>query len=148
MSADGLYRKYRVIVIGGKPYPRHLIISPFWNVHAENRKELMNKYLEFREEEEKFLKEFYRREVDVFNKLYEILKLDYFGVDFSLDPNGKLIIFEINSCFRAIVGNLQAGMAEQHEQPYHTAYIENIKKAVKEMIVEKAGNVRYISGNI
>ena len=148
LSPDGLYRKYRVIVIGGKPYPRHLIISPFWNVHAENRNELMDKYPECRKEEETFLKEFGQKNSNIFERFYEVLKLDYFGVDFSLAPDGKMIVFEINSCFRAIAGKREAGVAEQHEQPHYAPCIENIKKAVEELIIEKAGNVRYLSGNI
>ena len=32
-GADGMYRKYRVLFIGGKLYPLHLAISPNWKVH-------------------------------------------------------------------------------------------------------------------
>src|SRR5439155_1080338 len=36
-SPDGLYRKYRVLVIDGVPYAKHMIASDSWNIHAEDR---------------------------------------------------------------------------------------------------------------
>src|SRR5207302_2867042 len=42
-SPDGLYRKYRVLVIGGVPHPKHLIASESWNVHWEDRAALMDR---------------------------------------------------------------------------------------------------------
>ncbi|WP_028220340.1 ATP-grasp domain-containing protein [Paraburkholderia oxyphila] len=32
-SADGYYRKYRIIYVNGEPYPYHLAISSHWMVH-------------------------------------------------------------------------------------------------------------------
>jgi glutathione synthase/RimK-type ligase-like ATP-grasp enzyme len=142
-SQDGLYRKCRVIVIGGKPYPRHLIISDLWNVHAESRKRLMDNNPECRREEEKFLSEFGQRDPTIFRKIYEELKLDFLGVDFSFDFHGNLIIFEINSCFRAVTDGENQETNDQ-DNDYHKPYIGNIKKAVEEMILEKAEYVRNL----
>ena len=40
-SNDGLWRKYRVFVIGGNIIFRHLLIGEIWSVHAQNRKNYM-----------------------------------------------------------------------------------------------------------
>jgi hypothetical protein len=145
-SQDGLYRKYRVIVIDGKPYPRHLIISDLWNVHAESRKEIMSKNVECLEEEKNFLRDFHQRDLSFFSTFYQELKLDFFGVDFSYHPDGRMIIFEINSCFRAIVDveDQPTNGDSRKGYDYHKPYIENIKKGVESLVLEKAGYVQNL----
>jgi glutathione synthase/RimK-type ligase-like ATP-grasp enzyme len=139
-SQDGFYRKYRVIVIGGQPYPRHLIVSDLWNVHAESRKKVMTHRSEFLEEEKVFLRDFNEKDLSAFRKFYEMLELDFFGVDFTYARDGRMVVFEINSCFRAIV-DVENQPSEHSERgyDYHKPYIENIKKAIESLILEKAG---------
>lgn len=133
-SNDGLFKKYRVVVVGGVPLPRHLVIADSWNVHGESGKKLMDDHPEYQLEEETFLKEFRKRDPGIFHQMYEQLNLDYFGVDFSYAPDGKMIIFEINSCFRIIgVGEVK----DDHHYPYIDPYVENIKTAVADLIRKK-----------
>ena len=40
-SGDGLYRKYRFVVIGGEVVMRHMLVSDDWNVHASDRGRFM-----------------------------------------------------------------------------------------------------------
>jgi hypothetical protein len=98
-SADGYWRKYRVIYVDGEPYPYHLAISPHWLVHYVSADMLSDpaKCIE----ERRFLEQ----PEDVLGKtgmtaLREIgqrLGLDYAGVDFTLLPDGRILVFEANA---------------------------------------------------
>jgi len=139
-SSDGLYRKYRVVVVGGISYPRHMIISDSWNVHADDRKKIMIKNPVLIEEEKVFLENFEPFRPRIFNSFYETLNLDFFGVDFAYDSAGKMIIFEINSAFRVI------GAGDEDEFidgmiNYRKPFIEKIKNAVQECVLLKAKSV-------
>ena len=52
-GADGMARKYRVMIVGGRLYPLHLAISPDWKVHYFTA--VMAGSAAFRAEEERFL---------------------------------------------------------------------------------------------
>ena len=67
-SPDGIYRKYRVIVIDGVLYPRHLVAATTWNIHAAERAELMGDPAYQREEEE-FLRGFMAADHPVFGTI-------------------------------------------------------------------------------
>lgn len=136
-SQDGLFRKYRVIVVGGKAFPRHMIIGPDWKLHSESKKLLMNQSEDLMREEEEFLKHFSSTDQRIFDFLYRRLNLDYFGIDFSYDARGQIIVFEINSCFKPI------GIGDEDEfvngrKNYHKPYIEQIKKQFEIVLMEKA----------
>jgi glutathione synthase/RimK-type ligase-like ATP-grasp enzyme len=95
-APDGYYRKYRIIVVGGVPYPYHLAISPHWMIHYYNAPMRETRWM--REEEAFFLAHF----AQVFQEpLQEALRaiaaalgLDYVGIDCSIDSQGRLLVFE------------------------------------------------------
>lgn len=93
---DGYYRKYRIIIVDGVPYPYHLAISPNWMIHYYNAP--MRETAWMREEEAFFLAHFDRVfEEPLRHALEEIAKamgLEYVGVDCSIDPQGRLLVFE------------------------------------------------------
>jgi len=98
-SADGFYRKYRIVFVDGRAYPFHLAISPRWMVHYYNAP--MTEHAWMREEEHAFL----ARMEDVFagplsealREAAELLALDYVGIDCAIDRDGKLLIFEADN---------------------------------------------------
>jgi hypothetical protein len=98
-SADGFFRKYRIVFIDGEPFPFHLAISPRWMVHYYNAPMAEHRWM--RDEEEAFL----ARLNDVFSgelndALREtgcLLPLDYVGIDCAIDRDGKLLIFEADN---------------------------------------------------
>jgi hypothetical protein len=98
------------------------------------------------EEEKNFLRDFHQRDLSFFSTFYQELKLDFFGVDFSYHPDGRMIIFEINSCFRAIVDveDQPTNGDSRKGYDYHKPYIENIKKGVESLVLEKAGYVQNL----
>jgi glutathione synthase/RimK-type ligase-like ATP-grasp enzyme len=143
-SKDGFYRKYRVAVVNGKPYPKHLVVADDWKVRDDSGKAVMDSHPEFQEEEKVFLKESYKKDASVLSRIHETLGLDYFGVDFSYAENGRMIIFEVNSCFRTI-GSRENPV--DYPYPYTEPYVKNIKKAIEEVIRAKAAGKTEIMKN-
>lgn len=98
-SPDGLFRKYRMMVVDGQPYPVHLAISDHWKVHYFSS--LMADRTDLRTEEKTFLDD---PENHLGHRVLETLRLvsgkiglDYFGLDFSVSPEGEVWIFEANA---------------------------------------------------
>jgi tetratricopeptide (TPR) repeat protein len=98
-KSDGKVRKYRVMIVGGRVYPLHLAISANWMVHyftADNVREAMYRY-----EEAAFLE--YMPEaigpqaVAALEAIRDALDLDYAGIDFGLDHNSNVLLFEANA---------------------------------------------------
>ncbi len=98
-NPDGLYRKYRIILIGGRPFVCHMGISSHWMIHYLNAG--MTDSAEKRAEEARFMADFEngfaRRHAAAFAVLTQRLKLDYVGLDCSETQDGELLIFEVDS---------------------------------------------------
>jgi hypothetical protein len=98
-GADGLARKYRVMIIGGAFYPLHLAISADWKVHYFSAD--MMACPAHRAEEQRFLEDMPAvlgpRAMAGLAHVAQALGLDYAGVDFALDADGALLLFEANA---------------------------------------------------
>jgi hypothetical protein len=98
-SADGMARKYRVMIIGGVLYPIHLAISGDWKVHYFTS--AMADHANHRAEEQRFLEDMRAaigdRAVSALAQIGKMLGLDYAGMDFALDPDGSVLLFEANA---------------------------------------------------
>ncbi len=98
-SADGYWRKYRVIYVDGEPYPYHLAISPNWLVHYVSADMLCDpaKCIE----ERRFLEQpqavLGKAAMIALRMIGQRLGLDYAGVDFTLLPDGRILVFEANA---------------------------------------------------
>ena len=98
-SADGYFRKYRIIFIDGEPFPFHLAISPNWMVHYYNAP--MTEHQWMRDEELAF---FERLDIVFPGDLAEALRetaarlgLDYVGIDCAIARDGTLLVFEADN---------------------------------------------------
>ena len=115
-SPDGLYRKYRTLMIGGYSHAKHMIAADSWNIHARERAE-MAKRPELVAEEEKLLLDGLPDELRLtFNAVHDRLGLDYFGIDYGLDADGRPILFEVNACVRALAAGATTSAVEAHEE--------------------------------
>lgn len=98
-SADGQFRKYRVMLIDGKPYVSHLAISSNWMIHYLNAG--MADSAEKRAEEarcfETFDASFATRHASALQLINERMGLEYVGIDCAEMPSGELLIFEVDS---------------------------------------------------
>ena len=131
VSPDGKYRKHRALVVGGRPYPRHQIITNHWNVHSESRDVLMADDEALRDEEARFLADFDPADWPVFGAIHDRLGLDYFGVDFGI-RGGEIVVFEVNACTRALGGALGANTT------HHQRALEDIKTALVDLLEARA----------
>jgi len=98
-SDDGKYRKYRLILIDGRPCLCHMAISSRWMVHYLNSD--MLKSLEHRNEEkecmENFDETFAVRHKTALENVTSSFGLDYFGIDCAEAKDGQLLVFEVDS---------------------------------------------------
>ena len=132
---DGLFRKYRIILIGGKPYVCHMAISARWMVHYLNADMLEN--ADHRAEEAQcmanFDQTFALQHATAFNAIYQQLGLDYVGIDCAQTPDGKLLIFEVDS--NMIVHNMDS--AEIF--PYKKIQMPKLFNAFGQMLAQRCG---------
>ena len=98
-SADGWRRKYRMIFVDRQPFPYHLAISRDWLVHYESAD--MPGDAARLAEEQRFLDDPLAALGDAaMTAVREIgrrMDLDYCGVDFTLLPDGRVLVFEANA---------------------------------------------------
>lgn len=96
-SADGLFRKYRIVMIGMTPFLCHMGISAHWMVHYPYAE--MIGHPELRAEEERLMANFDTtfavRHREALRAVVELTGLDYVGLDCSETEDGRLLIFEI-----------------------------------------------------
>ena len=97
-SADSCFRKYRMIFIDRKPYPYHLAISQNWMVHYYTAE--MESCPWKQEEEKKFLQHpesvLGSAGMQAIQAIGKRMDLDYAGIDFSIMPDGRILVFEAN----------------------------------------------------
>jgi tetratricopeptide (TPR) repeat protein len=129
-SADGLYRKYRIIFVDGEPYPFHLAISPRWMVHYYNA--AMTEHQWMRDEEHAFLARldgvFEGALRDALDEAARLLGLDYVGIDCAIDRDGRLLIFEADN---ALLVHL---LDDRALFPYKFDYVPRIYTALDAMV--------------
>jgi tetratricopeptide (TPR) repeat protein len=98
-SADGYYRKYRVIFVDRAAFPYHLAISPHWMVHHQSSG--MEGDPVRMAEELRFLRDprgaIGARAMSAVEAIGDRLDLDYAGLDFAIDANGEVLVFEANA---------------------------------------------------
>ncbi|MCX7194066.1 MAG: RimK family alpha-L-glutamate ligase [Proteobacteria bacterium] len=99
-SADGLFRKYRIVLIEGRPFICHMGISEHWMIHYLNAG--MADSADKRAEEAQFMADFDAgfavRHAAAFNEINARLGLNYVGIDCAESADGRLLIFEVDSC--------------------------------------------------
>ena len=133
-SKDGNYRKYRIAVVEGRPYLRHMIISDNWLIHSSSREHMKNNP-PLQEEEAKQLVEFDEtlrsKVIDAVDEITSILQLDYYGIDCSIDAAGNMLAFEINPNMNILINNQQT--PNIWEVP-----IANIINHISDLVMRKA----------
>ena len=98
-SADGKYRKFRIMLIDGTPYVSHMAVSSRWMVHYLNADMLES--AAHRAEEARFMEGFAsgfaQRHAQAIAAIHQQLGLAYVGIDCAETPDGKLLVFEADS---------------------------------------------------
>jgi hypothetical protein len=95
-SPDGLFRKYRIIWVDGRPYPVHMALANEWKVWYLNAG--MADSAAKRAEEERFMSDFEAgfalRHAQALSAMVERFGLEYMGIDCAETADGKLLVFE------------------------------------------------------
>lgn len=94
---DGLFRKFRVALVDGKPYASHMGVSSNWMIHYVNAG--MYEDAKKREEEAAFMEhfdDFARRHRAALDAIHQRTRLDYVCIDCAETREGQLLIFEID----------------------------------------------------
>jgi hypothetical protein len=103
---DGLFRKYRVVFVDGRPYACHMAIAERWDIWYLNAG--MSESAAKRLEEETFMRTFdigfARRHATALAGMADRIGLDYFTVDCAETKSGSLLIFEADNT--AVVHNM------------------------------------------
>jgi glutathione synthase/RimK-type ligase-like ATP-grasp enzyme len=137
-GADGLFRKYRIVVIDGKPYACHLAIADRWDIWYLNA--AMSQDASKRLEEQTFMQTFEagfaKRHRAALSGLAERIGLDYFTVDCAETRNGSLLVFEADNT--AIVHD----MDPPDIFPYKVPQMRKVFDAFAEMLYHRAGHIR------
>jgi hypothetical protein len=133
-GADGKYRKYRVMMIGGWLYPLHLAISSHWKIHYVSAD--MAEDAQHRAEEEKFLRDMPGVlgpiAMAALADIQDALGLDYAGIDFGLSASGEVLLFEANATMTVLPPG------QDHRWDYRRAAVQRVEDAVRKMLADKA----------
>ena len=116
-SADGLFRKYRLAVVDGKPFACHMAIADRWDIWYLNADMAFSE--EKRAEEAAFMRDFdiafAARHRAALNEMSRRIGLDYFTIDCAENKRGELLIFEADNT--AVVHNMDSADVFPYKQP-------------------------------
>ena len=132
---DGLARKYRVMSINGALLPLHLAISPEWKVHYFSA--AMASDAGHRREEQRFLDDMPgvlgARAMRALAAIQAMRGLDYAGIDFALNPDGSVLVFEANATM--LIHPPAPGVMWDYRRPAAAAAVT----AARTMLAVRAG---------
>jgi tetratricopeptide (TPR) repeat protein len=115
-SPDGAMRKYRVMRIDGVLFPIHLAISHHWKIHYHSAAMLENE--EYRIEEQSFLNSIDAvlspAVINTLHSIFNTLNLDYAGIDFSINADGEVVVFEANATMALATPSSEPRLSYRH----------------------------------
>lgn len=133
-SDDGLFRKYRIVLIEGQPFLCHMAISQHWMVHYLNANMLESAVN--RDEEAQAMQDFdttfAKKHAQAFAAIYQRTGLEYLGIDCAETANGELLIFEIDS--NMIVHAMDSVTLFPYKQPQ----MRKVFSAFRDMLIRAA----------
>ena len=134
-SDDGLFRKYRIVFIDGRPYACHLAIADRWDIWYLNAGMAVSS--DKRREEATFMQTFdfgfAERHRAALAGLSNRIGLDYFTVDCAETSDGSLLIFEADNT--AIVHDMDS----PDVFPYKVPQMRKVFEAFAAMLRRRAG---------
>src|SRR5580692_1853212 len=133
-SQDGLFRKYRIVFVDGRPYACHMAIADRWDIWY------LNAGMAFSEskrlEEQRFMRDFDGdfavRHQAALAAIADRVGLDYFTIDCAENKNGELLIFEADNT--AVVHNMDS----PEVFPYKPPQMRKIFGAFEGMLYRRA----------
>jgi glutathione synthase/RimK-type ligase-like ATP-grasp enzyme len=133
-DARGLFRKFRVALIDGRPFACHMAVSSHWMVHYVNAD--MYGDAAKRAEELRFMEEFAHfaeRHAGALRAIHERTGLDYLCIDCAETAAGELLLFEID---HAMVVH---AMDSETLFPYKQVHMLKVKNAFRDYLIRLTG---------
>ncbi len=126
---DGMFRKFRVVLVDGKPYASHMGISSNWMIHYVNAG--MYEDAAKRLEEAAFMEyfdDFASRHRTALDAIYHRTQLDYLCIDCGETRDGHLLIFEIDHTM------VVHAMDPEQLFPYKQVHMQKVKTAFRDFL--------------
>ncbi len=141
----GGYVKMRAYCVDGILFPNQYFVWPDWNVHVtplvyefmSQNKWMHDSAMQFYADLEEFLGPDAFRAL---NSIYAKLRLDYFGIDFTLMEDGSIFVFEANATMRLP----RLTSSELDPAPYRKPGIQAIGQALNQMLERKIGESKAL----
>jgi hypothetical protein len=137
-SPDGLFRKFRIVMIDGRPYVCHMGVSREWMVHYPYAE--MIAHPERRDEEARFMAtfdtDFALRHGAALRAVSDLTGLDYVGFDCAQTQDGRLLIFEIAT------GMVVHDMDDPTLFPHKAPQMRRVFDAFHDMLRQAAASAR------
>jgi hypothetical protein len=131
---DGLFRKYRIALIDGRPYACHMAISSHWMIHYLNADMVGNP--QNRAEEAGFMRDFDEdfgaRHQSALREIARRCALDYLIIDCAETKAGELLIFEVGNAM------IVHAMDPEDVFPYKASQMRKLFVAFQTMLRERA----------
>jgi len=128
-GTDGLFRKYRIVLIAGQPFACHMAVSSHWMIHYVNAGMYVDD--QKRAEEAEFMadfSEFARRHRTALDAVFQRCGLDYIGIDCAVSREGELLIFEVD---HAMVVH---AMDPEDLFPYKQVHMLKVRRAFEDLL--------------
>ena len=130
---DGKFRKHRVLMIDGDLYPLHVAVSHHWKVHYFSAD--MSTHAEHRAEDRAFLDDMPgvlgSQTMNTLGAIRDVVGLDYGGIDFAIDLQGRVVVFETNASMSIVPAPTDEMWA------YRVAPVERVVRAVQALLRRK-----------
>ncbi len=134
LGRDGYFHKTRAFFIDGKFFPVANLTSDHWQIHSGDRYRVMDKLPETQKEERRYLNDpggyIGTGHMDRLHRISEHIGLDFFGIDFTVTPENRLVIFEANPAMRHNfdhAGNF----------PYTRPFLETVSRSFMAMVSQR-----------
>ncbi len=129
-DSDGYFRKCRVMIIDRKIYPLHLAISRNWKVHYFRAD--MAQSAEHRAKDAAFLTDIDNfvgaRGMAGLQRINAALDLDYCGIDFAINTDGDILLFEANATM------VMVPLTNDPKWGYRRPAFDNVFAAIRSML--------------
>lgn len=131
-DTDGLFRKFRIVLVEGEAFACHMAVSAHWMVHYVNAD--MYQDATRRDEEAAFMADFdafVRRHQAALQAIFARTQIDYLGIDCAETRDGDLLVFEID---HAMVVH---AMDPEDMFPYKQPHMHRIRNAFRNMLLRR-----------
>jgi len=131
-DAQGRYHKYRMMIVDGALYPLHAAVGAHWmlhffsGTHGEAERALDAAFLA---DPEAVIGS---AAMTALHAIAAELKLDYGGIDFGLDRDGNVLVFEANATMTVPEADPDPAFA------HRTPYLDAVAEAVMRMFIRRA----------